>query len=168
MTLSFFCRSGICATPAACEVDTCNAITMYALRLASEKPATCLDWNNNYGDDPDKCALFHAGRRGVAGDLRELGPHRRVVGREPCRLGDELGEIDRGHADAVPLENLLAVADRVEGTGPSPHGPEPHAPHSAHHAAHADEIGEVTGETRALQGGDVPARRGRCWSRTRG
>lgn len=47
--------------PAACEVDTCNAITMYALRLASEKPATCLDWNNNYGDDPDKCILFHCG-----------------------------------------------------------------------------------------------------------
>ena len=47
--------------PAACEVDTCNAITMYALRLASEMPATCLDWNNNYGDDPDKCILFHCG-----------------------------------------------------------------------------------------------------------
>jgi L-fucose isomerase-like protein len=47
--------------PAACEVDMCNAITMYALRLAAETPATCLDWNNNYGDDPDKCILFHCG-----------------------------------------------------------------------------------------------------------
>lgn len=47
--------------PAACELDICNAITMYALNLASGKPATCLDWNNNYGEDPEKCILFHCG-----------------------------------------------------------------------------------------------------------
>jgi len=47
--------------PAACEVDVCNAIMMRALGLASQRPATCLDWNNNYGDDPDKCILFHCG-----------------------------------------------------------------------------------------------------------
>lgn len=47
--------------PAACELDICNAVTMYALNLASGKPATCLDWNNNYGNDPDKCILFHCG-----------------------------------------------------------------------------------------------------------
>ena len=46
---------------AACELDVCNAIPMYALNLASQTPATCLDWNNNYGDDPDKCILFHCG-----------------------------------------------------------------------------------------------------------
>jgi L-fucose isomerase-like protein len=45
----------------ACEVDVCNAIMMHALLLASQSPATCLDWNNNYGDDPDKCILFHCG-----------------------------------------------------------------------------------------------------------
>ncbi len=47
--------------PAACELDICNAITMHALNLASGKPATCLDWNNNYDTDPDKCILFHCG-----------------------------------------------------------------------------------------------------------
>lgn len=47
--------------PAACELDICNAITMHALGLASGKPSTCLDWNNNYGEDPDKCILFHCG-----------------------------------------------------------------------------------------------------------
>lgn len=47
--------------PAACEVDVCNAIMMRALGLAAQRPATCLDWNNNYGDDPDKCILFHCG-----------------------------------------------------------------------------------------------------------
>ncbi|MBI5725624.1 MAG: hypothetical protein HZA50_16820 [Planctomycetes bacterium] len=46
---------------AACEVDVGNAITMRALGLASGGPAACLDWNNNYGGDPDKCILFHCG-----------------------------------------------------------------------------------------------------------
>jgi L-fucose isomerase-like protein len=47
--------------PAACEMDICNAVTMYALSLASGTPSACLDWNNNYGNDPDKCILFHCG-----------------------------------------------------------------------------------------------------------
>jgi L-fucose isomerase-like protein len=46
---------------AACELDVCNAVPMVALHLASQRPATCLDWNNNYGGDPDKCILFHCG-----------------------------------------------------------------------------------------------------------
>ena len=46
---------------AACEVDVCNAVFMRALMLASGKPATCLDWNNNFEDDEDKCILFHCG-----------------------------------------------------------------------------------------------------------
>ncbi|MCF7837121.1 MAG: hypothetical protein K9N49_00665, partial [Candidatus Marinimicrobia bacterium] len=46
---------------AACELDVCNAIPMHALKLASNRPATCLDWNNNYGEDPDRCILFHCG-----------------------------------------------------------------------------------------------------------
>jgi L-fucose isomerase-like protein len=47
--------------PAACEVDVGNAVTMHALRLASGTVAACLDWNNNYGDEQDKCILFHCG-----------------------------------------------------------------------------------------------------------
>jgi hypothetical protein len=45
--------------PSACEVDVCGAIGMYALTLASETPSALLDWNNNYGDDPDKAVCFH-------------------------------------------------------------------------------------------------------------
>jgi L-fucose isomerase-like protein len=45
----------------ACEVDVGNAVAMRALGLASDGVATCLDWNNNYGDDDDKCILFHCG-----------------------------------------------------------------------------------------------------------
>lgn len=45
--------------PSACEVDITGAIGMYALVLASGQPSALLDWNNNYGTDPDKCVLFH-------------------------------------------------------------------------------------------------------------
>ncbi len=45
--------------PSACEVDVMGAVAMYSLALATQTPAGLLDWNNNYGDDPDKCMLFH-------------------------------------------------------------------------------------------------------------
>ena len=47
--------------PSACEVDVTGAVTMYALQLASGVPSALFDWNNNYGDDPDTCVLFHCG-----------------------------------------------------------------------------------------------------------
>jgi L-fucose isomerase-like protein len=43
----------------ACEVDICGVIGMHALQLASGTPSALLDWNNNYGDDPDKVVCFH-------------------------------------------------------------------------------------------------------------
>ena len=46
---------------AACELDVCNAIPMYAMHLATGKSPACLDWNNNYGEDENKCILFHCG-----------------------------------------------------------------------------------------------------------
>ncbi len=46
---------------ASCEIDLTSAITMRAMSLASQKPTACLDWNNNYGDDPNKVILFHCG-----------------------------------------------------------------------------------------------------------
>ncbi|HTW57327.1 MAG TPA: L-fucose/L-arabinose isomerase family protein [Terriglobales bacterium] len=45
--------------PSACEVDVCGTLSMHALRLASETPSALLDWNNNYGDNPDKAVCFH-------------------------------------------------------------------------------------------------------------
>jgi L-fucose isomerase-like protein len=45
--------------PAACEVDVCGTLSMYALALASGTPSALLDWNNNYGDNPDKAVCFH-------------------------------------------------------------------------------------------------------------
>lgn len=46
---------------AACELDAANAVPMRALSFASEAPSTVLDWNNNYGDEENKCILFHCG-----------------------------------------------------------------------------------------------------------
>jgi len=43
----------------ACETDIVGSIAMYALALASGKPSAIVDWNNNYGDDPNKAAIFH-------------------------------------------------------------------------------------------------------------
>ena len=43
----------------ACEVDIAGVVGMHALRLASETPSALLDWNNNYGNDPDKAVCFH-------------------------------------------------------------------------------------------------------------
>jgi len=45
--------------PAACEVDVCGTLSMHALALASQTPSALLDWNNNYGDDPNKAVCFH-------------------------------------------------------------------------------------------------------------
>ncbi|MFA5786885.1 MAG: L-fucose/L-arabinose isomerase family protein [Actinomycetota bacterium] len=45
--------------PSACETDVAGLAGMYALMLASGKPSAIVDWNNNYGDDPDKAVVFH-------------------------------------------------------------------------------------------------------------
>jgi L-fucose isomerase-like protein len=47
--------------PSACEVDVTGVLTMYAMQLASGSPSALVDWNNNYGADPDRCVLFHCG-----------------------------------------------------------------------------------------------------------
>ncbi len=45
--------------PSACESDMIGMIGMYILQLASGTPSAIVDWNNNYGEDPDKCVIFH-------------------------------------------------------------------------------------------------------------
>ncbi len=43
----------------ACEVDIMGTVAMYAMAQASGKPSALVDWNNNYGEDPDKGVVFH-------------------------------------------------------------------------------------------------------------
>lgn len=45
--------------PSACEVDVLGTLSMHALALASQTPSAILDWNNNYGTNPDKAICFH-------------------------------------------------------------------------------------------------------------
>jgi L-fucose isomerase-like protein len=71
--------------PSACEVDIAGVISMYALQLASRRPSALVDWNNNYGNDPNKCVFFHCGNwaRDFLPDIR--------IGTAPI-LGTVLGE----------------------------------------------------------------------------
>jgi hypothetical protein len=51
---------------------------MHALRLASGTPSALLDWNNNYGSDPNKAVCFHCSNlpkhffRSVKMDFQEI------------------------------------------------------------------------------------------------
>jgi L-fucose isomerase-like protein len=45
--------------PSACETDIAGLVGMYVLQAASGQPAALLDWNNNFGDDPNKGVVFH-------------------------------------------------------------------------------------------------------------
>lgn len=49
------------ARPVSCEVDVGNAVMMKMLSLAGDGPVGLLDWNNNYGEEDEKCILFHCG-----------------------------------------------------------------------------------------------------------
>ena len=52
--------------PSACEVDVMGALGMYALQLAGGGASALFDWNNNYGDDPDKLVVFHCSNTAIS------------------------------------------------------------------------------------------------------
>ena len=43
----------------ACETAIAGVVGMAAMAFASGKPSALADWNNNYGDDPNKGVIFH-------------------------------------------------------------------------------------------------------------
>ena len=43
----------------ACEADIAGVLSMFVLQEAAASPAALLDWNNNFGDHPDKGVVFH-------------------------------------------------------------------------------------------------------------
>ena len=85
----------------ACELDVGNAVPMYALHAASEVPATCLDWNNNYPGDDNKCILFHCGPipRDLMTDDGVVSDHKMFAkgGGEGCGWGAHEGRIKAGN-----------------------------------------------------------------------
>jgi L-fucose isomerase-like protein len=87
--------------PSACEVDIAGVVGMYALQLASGSPSALVDWNNNYGNDPEKCVFFHCGNwaKDFVPDIR--------IATAPI-LGTTLGEENtfgalEGRTDAGPV-----------------------------------------------------------------
>jgi len=99
--------------PSACEVDIAGVVSMYALQLASGRPSALVDWNNNYGADPDKCVLFHCGNwaKDFLPDIR--------IGTAPI-LGTMLGEENtvgalEGRTPAGPMAFGRVSTD--DGTG---------------------------------------------------
>ena len=56
-----FARLGDACIPCACESDVLGALSMYALRLATDTPSALLDWNNLHNDDPELVNLWHCG-----------------------------------------------------------------------------------------------------------
>jgi L-fucose isomerase-like protein len=86
--------------PSACEVDIAGVVGMYALQLASGTPSALVDWNNNYGNDPDKCVFFHCGNW-----AKDFLPEIRIA-TAPI-LGTTLGE-----------ENTFGALEGRTGAGP--------------------------------------------------
>ncbi len=100
--------------PSACEVDVAGVVSMYALQLASERPSALVDWNNNYGADPDKCVFFHCGNwaKDFLPDIR--------IGTAPI-LGTVLGEENTvgalsGRTPAGPVTFGRVSTDDKRGT----------------------------------------------------
>jgi len=100
--------------PSACEVDIAGVISMYALQLASGRPSALVDWNNNYGNDPEKCVFFHCGNwaKDFLPDIR--------IGTAPI-LGTVLGEANTvgalaGRTPAGPVTFARVSTDDLTGT----------------------------------------------------
>ncbi|MBE5786776.1 MAG: hypothetical protein E7324_04465 [Clostridiales bacterium] len=106
--LGWFNDRGIATS---CEMDVTHVLTMRALSAASQAPAACLDWNNNYGDDPDKVILFHCGS--TAESLMEkkgqVGVHKMFAkGNGP----DYGWGVDEGRIAKMPMTFACALTEK--------------------------------------------------------
>ena len=100
--------------PSACEVDVAGAISMYALLLASGNIPGFLDWNNNYGDQKDKCVCTHCSNfpksfMGNDIEISNLDLLGESLSREKC-----FGAI-KGHVAAGPMTYFRISTDDPRG-----------------------------------------------------
>jgi len=83
----------------ACETDVCGTLSMHMLALASGTPSALLDWNNNYGSEPNKAVCFHCSNlpkhffREVRMDFQEIIAG--TVGKENT-FGTAVGKVKSG------------------------------------------------------------------------
>jgi L-fucose isomerase-like protein len=119
--------------PSACETDITGLVGMLALQLASGTPSALVDWNNNYGDDPDKGVVFHCSnlprhffaetpdmdyQEIIAGTVGQENTYGTIVGRlkaEPftyCRVSTDDGwgtisvYLGQGHLTDDPIDTF--------------------------------------------------------------
>jgi L-fucose isomerase-like protein len=98
----------------ACEVDIMGTVAMYAMAQASARPSALVDWNNNYGDDPNKGVIFHCSN--LPKDLFETeGPGRPVMDYQEIIAGtvgkeNTYGTVV-GRVRAAPFTYLRASTD---------------------------------------------------------
>jgi L-fucose isomerase-like protein len=116
----------------ACETDVTGVVGMHALAAASGTPSALLDWNNNFGDDPDKGVLFHCSnlpkswfsehkmdyQEIIAGTVGKSNTYGTIVGRiKPgpftyCRLSTDdvtgriMGYVGEGKVTDDPLKTF--------------------------------------------------------------
>ena len=119
-------------------MDVCGTLSMHALALASETPSALLDWNNNYGDDPDKAVCFHCSnlpkhffqdvrmdfQEIIAGTVGKENTFGTVVGRvKPGAMSfarfstDDTAGVIRGYVGEGDLHQRLAEYFRRRGRG---------------------------------------------------
>ncbi|HVT13277.1 MAG TPA: L-fucose/L-arabinose isomerase family protein [Fimbriimonadaceae bacterium] len=126
-TLMSMMSNGLMAS--ACETDIAGTVSMYLLQLASGTPSALLDWNNNYGTDPNKAVVFHCSnlpkdvfaeqkmdyQEIIAGTVGKDNTFGTIVGRmRPgpftyCRVStiDEFGEIAAYVGEGTLTNDLL-------------------------------------------------------------
>lgn len=126
-TLMSMMSNGLMAS--ACETDIAGTVGMYILQLASGTPSALLDWNNNYGTEPNKAVVFHCSNLPksvfaeqkmdyqaiIAGTVGKENTYGTIVGRmRPgpftyCRVStlDEVGEIAAYVGEGTLTNDLL-------------------------------------------------------------
>lgn len=100
--------------PSACETDVAGAVSMLALTLATGNAAGFLDWNNNYGNDREKCVATHCSNFpksfiGAEIEISELDVLGESLGRERC-FGAIKGKVAPG-----PMTFFRMDTDDVHG-----------------------------------------------------
>jgi len=112
LTMSMMGEKG---KPSACEADVMGAVSMLALKLATDKPSGFLDWNNNFDNDRDMCINTHCSNfpKGFFGGDFEIGNLDILgasLGKERC-FGALKGQVKGG-----PMTFTRISTDEVKGT----------------------------------------------------
>jgi len=110
--------------PSACEMDVAGTVSMYALNLASGgKPSGFVDWNNDYGQQRDKCVVTHCSnypKSFVGGEIEisELDILGESLGRDNCFAGIK-GRIAPGDMTfaRISTDDTLGIIKAYVGQG---------------------------------------------------